>query len=75
MSEVIATSTVEIAPATLTKEEIKKQKRAIYQKEYMREYHKKRYIKTVVWTKPTSNTEQSTIMRYSNQPRRHPLRS
>ena len=46
MSEVIATSTVEIAPPaslTLTKEELKKQKRAIYQKEYMREYRKKRY--------------------------------
>ena len=43
MSEVIATSTVEITPPTLTKEELKKQKCAIYQKEYMREYHKKRY--------------------------------
>ena len=45
MSEVIARSTAEITPPaslTLTKEEIKKQKRAIYQKEYMREYHKKR---------------------------------
>jgi hypothetical protein len=42
MSEVIATSTTDITPPTLTKEELKKQKRAIYQKEYMREYHKKR---------------------------------
>lgn len=45
MSEVIARSTADIIPPaslTLTKEEIKKQKRAIYQKEYMREYHKKR---------------------------------
>ncbi len=46
MSETIATPTTEItlpASLTLTKEELKKQKRAIYQKEYMREYHKKRY--------------------------------
>ena len=43
MSEVIATSTTDITPPTLTKEEIRKKKRAIYQKEYMREYHKKRY--------------------------------
>jgi len=43
MSEVIATSTTDITPPTLTKEELRKQKRAIYQKEYMREYHKKRY--------------------------------
>ena len=45
MSEVIATSTTDITPPaslTLTKEELKKQKRAIYQKEYMKEYHKKR---------------------------------
>ena len=45
MSEVIARSTADITPPaslTLTKEELKKQKRAIYQKEYMREYHKKR---------------------------------
>jgi hypothetical protein len=43
MSEVIATSTTDITPPTLTKEELRKQKRSIYQKEYMREYHKKRY--------------------------------
>ena len=46
MSEVIATSTTDITPPaslTLTKEELKQQKRVIYQKEYMREYHKKRY--------------------------------
>ncbi len=43
MSEVIATSTTDITPPTLTKEELRRQKRAIYQKEYMREYHKKRY--------------------------------
>jgi hypothetical protein len=46
MSETIATPTTEITPPTsltLTKEELRKQKRAIYQKEYMREYHKKRY--------------------------------
>jgi hypothetical protein len=43
MTEVIATSTTDIIPAILTKEELRKQKRAIYQKEYMREYHKKRY--------------------------------
>ncbi len=43
MSEVIATSTTDITPPTLTKEEIKKQKRAINQKEYMREYMKKYY--------------------------------
>jgi hypothetical protein len=43
MSEVIATSTADITPPVLTKEELRKQKRAIYQKEYMREYHKKRY--------------------------------
>jgi hypothetical protein len=43
MSEVITASTTDIIPPTLTKEELRKQKRAIYQKEYMREYHKKRY--------------------------------
>ena len=43
MSELIATSTTDITPPTLTKEEIRKKNRAIYQKEYMREYHKKRY--------------------------------
>ena len=46
MSETMATPTIEITPPaslTLTKEELRKQKRAIYQKEYMREYHKKRY--------------------------------
>ena len=46
MSETIATPTTEITPPdslTLTKEKLRKQKRAIYQKEYMREYHKKRY--------------------------------
>ncbi len=43
MSEVIATSTTDITPPTLTKEELRRHKRAIYQKEYMREYHKKRY--------------------------------
>ena len=46
MSEVIATSTTDITPPVslnLTKEELRKQKRALYQKEYMREYHKKRY--------------------------------
>jgi len=42
MSEVITTSTTDITPPTLTKEELRKQKRAIYQKEYMKEYHKKR---------------------------------
>ena len=42
MSEVITASTTDIIPPTLTKEELRKQKRAIYQKEYMREYHKKR---------------------------------
>ena len=41
MSEVIATSTTDITPPTLTKEELRRQKRAIYQKEYMKEYHKK----------------------------------
>ena len=41
MSETITTSTVEIAP-TLTKEELKKQKRAIYQKEYMKKYYHER---------------------------------
>ena len=43
MSEVITASTTDITPPTLTKEELRKQKRAIYQKEYMKEYHKKRY--------------------------------
>ena len=43
MSETITTPTIEITPPTLTKEELRKQKRAIYQREYMREYHKKRY--------------------------------
>ena len=42
MSEVITTSTTDITSPTLTKEEIRKQKRAIYQKEYM--------IKTTIYT-------------------------
>ena len=41
MSEVIETSTVEIAPAslTLTKEELRKQKNRDYQREYMKKYY------------------------------------
>ena len=42
MSEVIATSTVEIAPATLTKEEIRKKKNREYQREYMKKYYHER---------------------------------
>ncbi len=43
MSEVITTSTTDITRPTLTNEELRKQKSAIYLKEYMKEYHKKRY--------------------------------
>ena len=42
MSEVVATSTVEITPPaslTLTKEEIRKQKNRDYQREYMKKYY------------------------------------
>ena len=45
MSEVIATSTVEITPPaslTLTKEEIRKQKNRDYQREYMKKYYHER---------------------------------
>jgi hypothetical protein len=43
MSEVVTTSTTDMIPPTLTKEELRRQKCAIYQKEYMREYYKKGY--------------------------------
>jgi hypothetical protein len=45
MSEVVATSTVEITPPgslTLTKEEIRKQKNRDYQREYMKKYYHER---------------------------------
>ena len=42
MSEVIATSTVEITPPTLTKKEIRKQKNRDYQREYMKKYYHER---------------------------------
>ncbi len=43
MSEVITTSITDMTPPSLTKEELRRQKCSIYHKEYMREYHKKRY--------------------------------
>jgi hypothetical protein len=44
MSEVVATSTVEITPPTLTKEEIRKQKNRDYQREYMKKYYHERSV-------------------------------
>ena len=42
MSEVIATSTTDITPPTLTKEELRKQKNRDYQREYMKKYYHER---------------------------------
>ena len=42
MSEVIATSTTDITPPTLTKEVIRKQKNRDYQREYMKKYYHER---------------------------------
>jgi hypothetical protein len=42
MSEVITTSTVEITPPTLTKEELRKKKNREYQRENMKKYYHER---------------------------------
>ena len=39
MSEVIATSTTDTTPPTLTKEELRRQKNRDYQREYMKKYY------------------------------------